>query len=356
MVKHLFSGLLLLVVGLLLGACQPATEQNTRTTEIDDTILAFGTFVEVTLVGVDEADRDLVMDRIEKDLAYFHYAFHPWQRGPTARVNQLLAATGEFTSSPSLIPLIRKSREYSRLSQGLFNPAIGRLIALWGYHSDDLPEGPHPADSDIQALLTQKPSMQSIEIKGVRISNTNPAVQLDFGGIAKGYALDVVLDHLRQMGVKNAIINTGGDLKAIGKHGDRPWSIGIRDPRGKGNLGGLDIKDNEAVFTSGDYERFYIEAGIRYHHILDPRTGYPARNASSVTVVHQDAALADAAATALFVAGPEHWLDIARSMGIEQAMLVNRQGVIFITPALRKRIQFSKPNLDIRVVNLRPEH
>jgi len=337
-----------IIASLVLMGCQ----QKPTVIETRDSILAFGTFVEVTLVNVDRADRDLVIANIEKELEYHHYAFHPWKSGPTGRTNQLLAVTGEFTSNPSLVPLIEKSKQYSIQSKGLFNPAIGQLIKLWGYHDEFPPEdGPIPDDEDIQALLDKKPSMESITVKGVRVHNSNPANKLDFGGIAKGYSVDLILEHIQQMGVNHAIINTGGDLKVIGQRGDKPWHIGIRDPRGRGVIASLDVQHNEAVFTSGDYERFFKLEGKRYHHILDPRTGKPARNSQSVTVVHTDAALADAAATALFVAGPAEWLAIAKSMDIQQAMLIDRNGKIHITKALAKRIKFEKPELEVSIVN-----
>jgi len=330
---------------LLLVSCQP------KPTEFHDNVLAFGTIIEVTLIGLEPEQTDRVMEKIRADFKFYHYAFHPFNPGPTGRVNSLLEATGEFTCNPALIPLIQKSRLYNQQSRGLFNPAIGKLIKLWGYHEELSPEGPSPSDERIQLLLDQEPSMQTITIRGVRMSNRNTAVKLDFGGIAKGYALDIIMAQLQQMGVHNASINTGGDLKVIG-HGSRgAWNIGIQDPRGDGVIASLSALD-EAVFTSGDYERFYIEAGKRYHHILDPRTGYPAKNSQSVTVVHHNAALADAAATALFIAGPSEWLDIAKNMHIQQAMLIDRNGKIFITQELHQRIKFKKPNLDISIVKL----
>jgi thiamine biosynthesis lipoprotein len=338
-----------LVVSLLLTGCQ----QKPDIIESHESVLAFGTFIEVTLVNVSPEDRKLVMEEIETELQYYHFAFHPWKAGPTGRTNQLLAATGEFTANPSLIPLIKKSKKFEQQSKGLFNPAIGQLVKLWGYHSEFPPEqGPIPSDAEIQAILDQEPSMQAISIKGVRLHNSNPINKLDFGGIAKGYAVDLILQHIQEMGVKHAIINTGGDLKVIGQHGDQPWHIGIRDPRGDGVIASIDLQHNEAAFTSGDYERFFKEAGIRYHHILDPRTGKPARNAQSVTVIHSDGALADAAATALFVAGPEEWIAIAKSMNITQAMLIDRDGKIHISEALAKRIKFEKPDLVIQTVKL----
>ena len=134
------------------------------------------------------------------------------------------------------------------------------------------------------------------------------------------------------------MINAGGDLRVIGQHGERPWRIGIRHPRKDGVIAWLDAEANESIFTSGDYERYYIHDGKRYHHILDPRTGYPAAGAISVTVIHQNAGIADAAATALFVAGAEHWHEIARAMDIKYVMLIDTNLRVHMNPAMQKRI------------------
>ena len=343
-----FIHLLVVSSALLIAACQ----QKPAVVETKESLLAFGTFIETTLINVPAKDKQLVMDKIEQDLNYFHYAFHPWKAGPTGRTNQLLEAGGEFTANPSLLPLIEKSQRLSALSQGLFNPAIGHLMQTWGYHDEMPPDGPPPDPATIQKWLDAKPSMENLSIKGVRIRNDNPAVKLDFGAIAKGYALDIILQHIQQMGVTNAVINAGGDLKVLGSHGDRPWKIGIRHPRNAGVIASLEVKDGEAIFTSGDYERYYEYQGKRYHHIIDPRSGYPADQAQSVTVIHHDGALADAAATAMFVAGPYQWLAIAKAMGIGQAMLIDKDGHVLLTRAMQPRLKFEVPNLKIEVVDL----
>lgn len=332
----------------LLTACQP----KPALVETKESIQAFGAFVDVTLINVPAQDTQLVLEKIRRDLAYFDFAFHPWKAGPTGRTNQLLEAAGEFTANPSLLPLIEKSQRYSARSQGLFNPAIGHLIQTWGFHDEMPPEGPPPDPADIKLWLDAKPSMGDLSIKGVRIRNSNPAVKLDFGTIAKGYALDVIAKHIQEMGVANAMISTGGDVKCLGQYGDRPWRIGIPHPR---KLASLAVRDGETVSTSGDNERYYEFEGQRYHHIIDPRNGYPADQTQSVTVIHHDGALADAAATALFVAGPSHWLAIAKAMGIEQAMLIDKDGRILLTRALQPRLKFAQPNLKIEVVDL-PSH
>lgn len=339
-----------LALGLLLGlaACQPPAQVE----ETKDSILAFGTFVEVTLINVPQQQQAEVLKRINTDLDFMHFAFHAWKPGPIGRTNQLLEAAAEFTANPSVVPLLVKSQELARASHDLFNPAIGNLMKLWGYQDELPPDGPPPDDAEIQALVRQQPSMSNLTIKGIRIHNTNPAVQLDLGAVAKGYAVDFVINNLKSMGVNHAIINAGGDLKVLGQHGDRPWHIGIRDPRAGGVIASLDAHDGEAVFTSGDYERFYDYQGKRYHHILDPRSGYPADKTRSVTIIHTDGATADAAATALFVAGPQEWPAIAKGMGINLVMLIDNNGVIYMTPQMQQRIRFEKAVTEIKVVPL----
>jgi thiamine biosynthesis lipoprotein len=185
--------------------------------------------------------------------------------------------------------------------------------------------------------------MDDIEYSDVTMLGHNQAVQLDFGGIGKGMAVDLAIEHLRELGISNAIVNMGGDLRAIGSKGGTPWKIGIRHPRNKGVIASLETSGDESVFTSGDYERYFEYEGKRYHHILDPRTGYPAEGVTSVTVIHKEGVVADAAATALFIAGPEHWLEIARSMGVRDVMLIDSAGRIHLTPSMQQRIQFEQP-------------
>ena len=184
--------------------------------------------------------------------------------------------------------------------------------------------------------------MDDLELNGQQLHSNNPTVQLNFGAFAKGYAIDLSFDYLESIGINNAVINAGGDLSVRGRHGDRPWKIGIRHPREDHVIAWLEARDGESIFTSGDYERYFDYQGKRYHHILDPRTGYPAEGSSSVTVIHHNAGIADAAATALFVAGPKQWQEIAESMGIEYVMLVNTSGSIYMTAKMAKRIHFNE--------------
>jgi FAD:protein FMN transferase len=322
-----------------LTACEP--EQK----EFHHTILGFGTLIDITLYDIDKALANKIFKDLDHDFKLQHDAWTPWAASSLSRVNLLIPTEKKFSVGPSIIPLIQQSIELAKTTDHLFNPAIGKLINLWSFHKHDDPDIAPPADSLIQKLVTSNPRLSDLHLDGVQIQSSNPDVQLNFGAFAKGYAIDQSMNYLKKLGVKHAIINTGGDLKALGKHGDRPWRIGIRHPRKKELIiASIETKGEESIFTSGDYERFYIHNGKRYHHILDPRTGYPAQGTQSVTVIHTDSGLADAAATALFIAGPEQWIKIAKKLNLKQVMLIDSKGSIHITPEMKQRLQFESQN------------
>ena len=302
--------------------------------------LGFGTLIEVKIWGVDEQQGKKLVSIVAEDINFMHRVWHAWKPGSLSRVNQLIPTGDKFSIGPSVISIIKRAKQLAQQSENRFNPAMGELIKLWGFASDKLPEGPPPRKEDIQALLDKKPSMNDLQMTGVEMQSAKPAVRLDLGGFAKGYAVDLVIKHLRELGVKNAIVNAGGDLRAIGKHGKRAWRVGIRNPRGEGVLASVDAKLDESIFTSGDYERYYEYEGQRYHHIIDPRSGYPARGITSVTVFDTEAGKADAAATAIFVAGLDEWYEVAKKMGVTGAMIVAEDGTIHMTRNLQDRIYF----------------
>ena len=201
-------------------------------------------------------------------------------------------------------------------------------------------------------ILDQQPSSLDIHIDGLSLRSENPMVQLDFGGVAKGYAVDLTIRHLRAMGFSNAIVNAGGDLRAIGTHGDRSWRVAVRKPGG-GNIGPVQVMGDEALFTSGNYERFREDKTDRYPHILDPATGWPAKDIASVTVITDEGLLADAAATALVVAGLDKWTEVAQALELDQVAVVDESGTVYMTPKMEQRLEFigdvTKVVVDIKI-------
>ena len=342
--------LVLLAITFIISACQQPFREH------HDSFLVFGTIINVTLLDVDNKKAEEAFLHIREELKIMHRAWHVWEPGPMMRTNKMLEYTQDFSAAPSVLEVIQVAKNLAIKSEHLFNPAIGKLIALWGFHSHQQP-GILPSEQAIQALVKQNPTLENIKINGVRMSNNNPAVKIDLGGVAKGFAIDRLLNYLKQQGINNALIDTGGDLKVIGKHGKRPWKVAIRDPRfdfknnvdksnnKPGIIASLNLNPDEAAFTSGDYERYFKNKknnDKHFHHIIDPRTGYPAIGTQSVTVLHENASTADAGATALFVAGPKRWVEIAKAMGIKHVLLIDDKGDIHISSAMIKRIKFEQ--------------
>ena len=259
-------------------------------------------------------------------------------------------------ASEEIVDMVRRSQDLEARTGGRFNPTIGGLIGLWGFHTSTYPIiGPPPDRERIDELLALRPSSSDIRIEGLSLSSSNRAAQLDFGGIAKGYAIDIACRLIREAGVENAIVNAGGDLRAFGSHGERPWRIAVRAPGG-GIVGSLEAGADEAIFTSGNYERFRQENEQRYPHILDPRTGWPVEDLASVTVITDEGTLADAAATALIVAGLDEWQQVARSLGLEQVMMIDESGKVYQTARMAKRIELQEGvEFEIVDVQARPE-
>ncbi len=319
---------------LLCGCEQPARQY-------DYSIFAFGTIINISIYGTDSKLADTAFAQLQLDFDRYHQHWSPWTTGDLAQINNDLSEGRTVHLPDHLVPIIKTSFELSRQSDNLYNPTIGQLINLWQFHKYQEADIQPPDAKRIQALLDKNPVMTDISLdKNGKLSSNNTAVLLNFGAFAKGYAIEREIQQLKKLGIKNAVINAGGDLSVIGKHGDRAWNIGIRDPRNDSVLASVEVENNESVFTSGDYERFYTFQGKRYHHILDPRTGYPTQDARSVTVIHPDAGRADAAATALFVAGSENWQSVAKNMQVRHVLLIDSEGNIHLTAAMQKRVKF----------------
>ena len=330
----------LIIKSLTLLACLCLIACAKKPGEQKAEFFIFGTVMEVTIWGADDPAAQKAFTRLQSQFQEMHHEWHAWEPGLLTEINQAFASGKSAQASHSIVEMIRQSQLIEEQSGGRFNPAVGALVRLWGFHTSDYPiEGPPPGQLKIDGLVAQDPSSLDIQLNGLTMTSTNPAVQLDFGGIAKGYAIDIACDNLKNLGIDNAIVNAGGDLRAFGSHGDRPWRIAVRDPAG-GIIAALEAGKDEAIFTSGNYERFRQDNESRYPHILDPRTGWPVKDLASVTVITREGWLADAAATALIVAGLDDWVEVARSLGLDQVLLVDETGKAYLTEKMDQRVEF----------------
>lgn len=306
----------------------------------------FGTLVEVSIYGEDEAQARTAVTAVMREFQRLHDMLHAWKPSELSTLNMAFARGRPQTVTPELAALVRDAARISAQSDGLFNPAIGGLIQAWGFQADDF-KAVLPNEQKIAALVHANPQMSDIVLDGERLRSRNLAVKLDLGGYAKGYALDRAADILRQRGIHNALINIGGNVLALGAHGKRAWRIGIQHPRKPGPIATLELRDGEAIGTSGDYQRFFEVDGKRYCHLIDPRTGHPVQGVEAVTILtHGDHAglQSDAASKPLFISGVQGWREAAHKMQLDEALLIDAQGVVHLTGTMRKRLDFMDSN------------
>jgi len=338
-----------LILPILLCSCSPQPAHFTRHHQM----LAFGTIIDITIRHQDRQLIDQAFKRLETDFLTMHEVWHPWEPSALVRTNQLLQTGNWFTASTSVLPLIQRARELAIQSKHFFNPAIGKLIQQWGFHRNEADQPFEPDMATIRELQQNIPTMEDIEFDGISMRGLNPDIQFDPGGIAKGYGIDQAIHTLQRMGIRHAIINAGGDLRAIGQHGDRPWKIGIQHPRKTSVLASIETLSDESIFTSGDYQRFYMQGNQRRHHIIDPQTGEPVSHTVAVTVIHPDATTADAAATALLAAGKNNLVKVARAMSIQYVLLMTSSGELLMNHAMQNRLEIHEDlKSSIRLIGL----
>ncbi len=328
---------------LMLSSC---SSQNSSPTKA--TIVVFGTLVDLTLYHPDVKQAETAIQQVEAEFRVFHKEWHAWEQGGIiGKINQAIANSESIDVPLSVKEFIIKSQDLSSASQQLFDPGIGKLIGLWGFHKEAW-SGPPPSTEVIQEWLEQRPSILDIHFEGLSLHSKNDQVQLDFGGNAKGLAIDMALDIISKAGIQSAIVSIGGDMKTLGLKNDQAWSVGIQNPKNPSKVKvAIQLNAGESIVTSGTYQRYFEWQGQHYSHIINPNTGYPASGYltqssrtsgfTSVTVLHTDATTADAAATALLIAGPDSWLEIVESMGLTYVFCIDYQGEILQTKAMAER-------------------
>lgn len=311
----------------------------------------FGTLVDVTVYGESEPRARQAVNEVLHEFQRLHNLLHAWQPSDLSELNAAFARGESRAVSPELAAMLRDAAQLSRQSQGLFNPAIGGLVQLWGFHADEF-KAALPDEKQIAQGVAANPQMGDIVFEQGKVRSSNKAVRLDLGGYAKGYALDRAAEILRKQGIRNALINIGGNVFALGRHGKRPWRVGIQHPRKPGALATLELRDGEAIGTSGDYQRYFMLGGKRYCHLIDPRNGHPAQGVQAAMVMTRGTRagiLSDAASKPLFIAGAGGWRAAALQMNLPEAMLVDSMGNIHLTAELQKRLEFTDKGIHPQV-------
>ncbi len=291
------AALMLIMLGISLSMCRQANTWHQSTAMYFDTVCEIQLYCSGSLFQI-------AQDRIDLEFSLVSHLFSPGSR---------------FEREPEVRALFAQAREIHQTSRGCFDITVAPLSRLWGFRTDEY------RVPSVQERLTAlaRVGMDKVRILPERLEIPDN-MELDWGGIAKGYGIDRAAQALRELGVTRGFLNAGGDLFCWGMNPTgRPWQVGVKKPRGSGYLGVLSLSGLGAA-TTGDYQRFFMQDGIRYHHVFDPRTGLPARGHQSVTVTGPETRVCDALSTALFVSdSPE---TILVNYPEYSAFLVDREG------------------------------
>ncbi len=331
---RLTSALLGLLV-ILVSSCELRKERMFRRSEF-----LMDTIVTITVVSGSKGKADEAigkafgeLERLEGLLDFF---------SPASEISEINreASAAPVRVSQETFDLLERALEVSEKTDGAFDITVGAVVSLYDFQGKKSP----PAGLIRERLPLVDYRNVILDRETMTVKLAREGMLIDPGGITKGYAADRAVEVLRSEGIRAALVAVAGDIRGYGSKPDgSPWKIGIRDPRGKGRedvIATVELKDM-AISTSGDYERFFIQDGKRIHHLIDPRTGYPARGVISATVLAPLAVYTDSLATALFISGVERGLEIAETLGFD-ALIIDDEGGYHMTESLRGRVEFTK--------------
>lgn len=329
------------IVCLAFYAVFPASCIDDRQTLYKKSRAMLDTYVSITVVPDSEVNSHDAVEQAFAAIEAFGNRINFYSdSSELAMINRNAGTTGVSVSADTL-DVIDKALFVANASGGAFDPTIGPLIQLWNFHES---VKPRPEDVKIRLPLVNYRNV-SIDRDRNMIMLKEKKMLLDLGGIAKGYATDIAVDVLKKNGISSGLVAIAGDIRVFGsKPGGKPWNIGIKNPRQKNRsheiIARLQLTD-KAISTSGDYERFFIQDGVRYHHLLNPETGFPGLASRSVSIIADQGVLADAFSTAIFVLGPEKGLDLVKTMNME-AVIIDNNGIIYTSEGLKDKVYFEK--------------
>ncbi|MCK4257754.1 MAG: FAD:protein FMN transferase [Halanaerobiales bacterium] len=328
-----------LIIALFLSACGNETSEDDQFDVRDSFIM--GTIVTVKVYG---SNRKNVAVMVLQELKRIENLMSVNIKDSEVSLINANAGVKPVKVSLDTFLVIKRAVEYSEKTEGLFDPSIGPLVQLWGIGKSD-EKVPDQAELEkVLPLVNYKNII--LDEKESTVYLTKSGMMIDVGGIAKGYAADKAIEIYKDNKVKSAFINIGGNVMVHGIKPDKTlWKIGIQDPRAiRDELMGVISLGDQAVVTSGDYERYFIEDGVRYHHILNPKTGQPARTGlMSVSLIGKSSFDADALSTSIYLLGREKGLVLAEKMGYE-VIIVDSDKNVTISDGIKDRFKITNLN------------
>lgn len=311
---------------------------------------AMGTEVTLTAFTADDREAERAFGAAMDEVRRIERLMTDWEHPgePPSDILRVNAAAGKeaVVIDEETLTVIEKALEMSRRSEGAFDITYAAMRGLWKFDEDLEPKLPSPAEiAKRRRLINWRDVLVDRARKTVKLRRAG--MRLGLGGIAKGYAVDRAAAVLRGRGLPDFMVQAGGDLFVSGQKGSANWQVGVRDPRGGARdvVARMPIKD-QAFSTAGDYERSFVLGGRRYHHIIDPKTGYPATGARGVTILAPDAFLADALDDAVFILGPKKGLALCAQFPGAAAVIVDAKNKIWVSPSLEGRLILTGPPHD----------
>jgi thiamine biosynthesis lipoprotein len=291
-----------------------------------------GTTVEISVrdTGLDKAAKDSAIQKAFARMKQIEDAMSAYKTdSEVSRINST-AYKKPVQVSGDTMNVMKKADQINRITHGAFDITVAPLVELWGF-------GPGTAALKMPQAAQINGALKSVGMDKLKLDYakgtvgfSDEGVKIDLGGIAAGYAVDCAIQVLKENGIKNAMINAGGDIFCMGKGPQgRPWKVGIRHPRRPDGLLGVLALEDKAVATSGDYQKYFMYGKKRVSHIIDPRSGTAKDMPASVTIVAPDCITADALSTAVFVLGPKKGLEVLDKMDSVEAMIVVDKGKAF---------------------------
>lgn len=308
---------------------------NNKPVEIKYSRVLMGTVVDITITGGDEARLNSAVEAAFAEIKRLEGLMsHYKEYSDVGRIN---AAAGKeaVRVSTETFEVMEAALEVSRLSGGAFDVTMGALGKVWHFTKDDGDALMPPSKEKVKTIL------KLIDYRWIILDKRNSTVKLakegmkiNLGGVAKGYITGRAIAVLKKNGIKKGIVHAGGDMVVFNERDDSPHIIGIQDPRNKDKIIGTIKISNAAIASSGDYERFFIKDGKRYHHIMDPSTGFPADKSIAVTIVAKNPTFADALSTAVFIMGPIDGMKLIEELPDVEGLIIGVDGKITISSGL----------------------
>lgn len=322
--------IILFVAGYYYGSRESNRNIVTRRTQI-----ILGTTVEILIRGEKEDKGNPLFETGFAEFRRIDSLFSTYIEGnPINRFNNSESDT--IILNKEIVQLLKRSDEINRICEGGFDVTLGKLTDLWGFNGQSPKK---PVDEKIKETLKET-GWENIRIVNDSTVIRKNKVNLNLSAIAKGYAVDKAFERIKKSGGTDFLINAGGEIRAEGAE----WKIGIQNPDNKNdiiiNLKPRDNMREICVATSGDYENYFIEEGNRYHHILNPKTGYPSSECRSVTIIAKDVTTADAFATGIFVEGVEKGIKIIEQTEETECYIINKDGKVFESSGFKNYVRY----------------